>query len=183
VSATLGPENVRASILAGAVGLVIVMLFMAVRYRLPGLLADAALLIYALVVFAIFKIIPVTLTLPGIAGFILSIGMAVDANILIFERMKEELRAGRSIAAALDAGFARAWPSIRDSNVATMLSCAILWWFGSTFAASFIVGFATTLFIGVLISMLTAVLVSRTFLCLVLAGARPTHRAFFGADL
>ena len=183
VSATLGPENVRASILAGAVGLVIVMLFMAVRYRLPGLLADAALVIYALVVFAIFKIIPVTLTLPGIAGFILSIGMAVDANILIFERMKEELRAGRSIAAALDAGFARAWPSIRDSNVATMLSCAILWWFGSTFAASFIVGFATTLFIGVLISMLTAVLVSRTFLCLVLAGARPTHRAFFGADL
>lgn len=181
VSATLGPANVRASILAGAIGLGIVMLFMALRYRLPGLLADAALLIYALVVFALFKLIPVTLTLPGIAGFILSIGMAVDANILIFERMKEELRAGRSLGAAVESGFARAWPSIRDSNVTTMLTCAILWWFGTTFAASVIVGFATTLFIGVAVSMLTAITVSRTFLRLALSGARPARRLLFDA--
>ena len=130
-----------------------------------------------------FKIIPVTLTLAGIAGFILSIGMAVDANILIFERMKEELRGGRSISAAVDAGFSRAWPSIRDSNISTMITCAILYWFGSTFAASVIVGFATTLFIGVAISMLTAILVSRTFLRLVLAGTRTTNRALFGAGV
>jgi preprotein translocase subunit SecD len=141
------------------------------------------LLIYALVVFALFKLIPVTLTLAGIAAFILSIGMAVDANILIFERMKEELRLGRRLGAAIETGFGRAWPSIRDSNGTTMLTCAILWWFGSTFAASIIVGFATTLFIGVAISMLTAVLVSRTFLRLVLADAQPTHRALFGAGL
>jgi preprotein translocase subunit SecD len=183
VSATLGPSNVRASLVAGLVGLFIVVLFMAVYYRLPGLLADGALLIYALVVLATFKIIPVTLTLAGIAGFILSIGMAVDANILIFERMKEELRGGRSISAAVDAGFSRAWPSIRDSNISTMITCAILWWFGSTFAASIIVGFATTLFIGVAISMLTAILVSRTFLRLVLAGTRTTNRALFGAGV
>jgi preprotein translocase subunit SecD len=183
VSASLGPANVRASILAGAIGLLIVVLFMAVYYRLPGLLADAALLVYALVVFATFKLIPVTLTLAGFAGFILSIGMAVDANILIFERTKEELRAGRSIAAAVDAGFARAWPSIRDSNVSTMITCAILYWFGSTFAASIIVGFASTLFIGVLISMLTAIVVSRTFLHLVLDGTRTTNRALFGAEV
>jgi preprotein translocase subunit SecD len=183
VSATLGPDNVRASILAGVAGLVIVMLFMALHYGVPGLLADAALLIYALVVFALFKLIPVTLTLAGIAGFILSIGMAVDANILIFERMKEELRLGRTPGAAIETGFGRAWPSIRDSNSTTMLTCAILWWFGSTFAASIIAGFATTLFIGVTISMLTAVLVSRTFLRLVLADAQPTHRTLFGAGL
>jgi preprotein translocase subunit SecD len=183
VSATLGPSNVQASLVAGLVGLFIVVLFMAVYYRLPGLLADGALLIYALVVLATFKIIPVTLTLAGIAGFILSIGMAVDANILIFERMKEELRGGRSISAAVDAGFSRAWPSIRDSNISTMITCAILWWFGSTFAASIIVGFATTLFIGVAISMLTAIVVSRTFLRLVLAGTRTTNRALFGAGV
>ena len=183
VSATLGPSNVRASLVAGLVGLFIVMFFMAVYYRMPGLLADGALLIYALVVLATFKIIPVTLTLAGIAGFILSIGMAVDANILIFERMKEELRGGRSVSAAVDAGFSRAWPSIRDSNISTMITCAILWWFGSTFAASIIVGFATTLFIGVAISMLTAILVSRTFLRLVLAGTRTTNRALFGAGV
>src|ERR671935_1971085 len=175
VSATLGPENVRASILAGAVGLVIVMLFMALHYGVPGLVADAALLTYALVVLALFKLIPVTLTLAGIAGFILSIGMAVDANILIFERMKEELRLGRTLGAAIDAGFGRAWPSIRDSNSTTMLTCAILWWFGSTFAASIIVGFATTLFIGVAISMLTAVLVRRPLLRPGPAAVQPLH--------
>jgi len=184
VSSTLGPSNVRASVVAGIVGLFIVMLFMLVYYRLPGLLADCALIIYALVVFALFKLIGVTLTLAGIAGFILSVGMAVDANILIFERMKEELRAGRSIVAATDAGFARAWPSIRDSNISTMITCAILYWFGTNFAASVIVGFASTLFIGVAISMLTAIVVSRTFLRLVLSGGRTaTNRALFGAGV
>jgi len=185
VSASLGPANIRASLLAGVVGLFIVVLFMALYYRLPGLIADSALVIYALVAFATFKLIPVTLTLAGIAGFILSIGMAVDANILIFERMKEELRGGHSVAAAVDAGFSRAWPSIRDSNVSTMITCAILYWFGSTFGASIIVGFATTLFLGVALSMVTAILVSRTFLRLVLAGSgrRTANRALFGAGI
>jgi len=182
ISASLGPANVQASLLAGAVGLLIVMLFMAIYYRVPGLLADGALLIYALVALAVFKVIPVTFTLAGIAGFILSIGMAVDANILIFERLKEELRAGHSIGAAVDAGFSRAWPSIRDSNISTMITCGILWWFGSTFGASIIVGFATTLGLGVVISLLTAVLVSRTFLRLLVQGARPSNVRLFGAD-
>lgn len=164
VSATLGPANVQASIKAGVIGLFIVVLFMLIYYRLPGLLADVALLLYAAVVFALFKIIGVTLTLAGIAGFILSIGMAVDANVLIFERLKEELRAGRSLGAAIDAGFARAWTSIRDSNISTMLTCVVLFVFGQNFAASIIVGFATTLFLGVLVSMITAIFVTRTFL-------------------
>src|SRR5262249_62055789 len=131
-------------------------------YRAPGLLADVALLIYAAVTFALFRLIPVTLTLAGIAGFILSIGMAVDANILIFERMKEEIRAGRTLHGAIDAGFARAWTSIKDSNLSTLITCGILYWFGSTFGASIIQGFALTLAIGVIISPFTAVLVRPT---------------------
>ncbi len=182
ISASLGPSNVQASLLAGGVGLLIVIVFMAIYYRIPGILADVALIIYALVALAVFKVIPVTFTLAGIAGFILSIGMAVDANILIFERLKEELRAGHSIGAAVDAGFSRAWPSIRDSNISTMMTCVILWWFGSTFGASIIVGFATTLGLGVVISLLTAVLVSRTFLRLLVQGARPSNARLFGAD-
>ena len=154
----------RKSILAGAIGLGIVAGFMVLNYRLPGLLATLALVIYAAITFALFKTIPVVLTLAGIAGFILSIGMAVDANILIFERMKEELRAGRSLSAALEAGFARAWTSIRDSNVSTLITCAILYWFGATFGASIIQGFALTLALGVLVSMFTAIFVTRTLL-------------------
>src|SRR5205814_9860702 len=165
---------------AGLVGLFIVVLFMAVYYRLPGLLADGALLIYALVVLATFRVIPVTLTLAGIAGFILSIGMAVDANILIFERMKEEIRAGRSIRAALDAGFARAWTSIRDSNFSTLITCAILFWFGATFGASIIQGFALTLAIGVIVSLFTAILVSRTFLHVVVEAGALRDLRWFG---
>jgi protein-export membrane protein SecD len=114
--------------------------------------------------FALFKLIPVTLTLPGITGFLLSTGMAVDANILIFERMKEELRWGRSLGAAINAGFDRAWTSIRDSNLSTIITCVILYWFGSNFGASVVRGFAITLFIGVVISMFTAVTVTRTFI-------------------
>src|SRR5579871_257668 len=126
VSASLGPTYVHASIIAGLVGLGIVILFMLIYYRLPGLLADCALIIYALMVLAIFKLYPVTLTLAGIAGFILSIGMAVDANILIFERLKEELRSGKTLGAAIEAGFNRAWTSIRDSNISTMITCGVL---------------------------------------------------------
>ena len=164
VGPTLGQDSVRKSILAGAIGLGIVAGFMVLNYRLPGLLATLALVIYAAITFALFKTIPVVLTLAGIAGFILSIGMAVDANILIFERMKEELRAGRSLSAALEAGFARAWTSIRDSNVSTLITCAILYWFGATFGASIIQGFALTLALGVLVSMFTAIFVTRTLL-------------------
>ena len=170
VGPTLGQDSVRKSITAGAIGLSVVFLFMLVYYRFPGFLADLALAIYALLNFAIYKFgLPplfdyVTLTLPGIAGFLLSTGMAVDANILIFERMKEELRDGRSLGAAIEAGFNRAWTSIRDSNISTILTCAILFYFGSTFGASMVKGFALTLIIGVMTSMFTAVTVTRTFI-------------------
>ena len=172
VGPTLGADSLNRSLIAGAVGLGIVVLFMLIYYRLPGLMANLALITYALVVFSLFKLIPVVITVPGIAGFILSIGMAVDANILIFERMKEELRAGKTVGAALDAGFRRAWTSIRDSNVSTLITTVILFWFGSSFGASIIMGFALTLAIGVLVSMFTAYVVSRTFL-----------RLFVGSDI
>lgn len=170
IGPTLGRDSVNRSLTAGAIGLIIVVLFMLLYYRLPGLLADIALVIYALIVFAIYKFgIPglfpyVTLTLPGIAGFILSVGMAVDANILIFERMKEELRSGRTLSMAVESGFARAWPSIRDSNISTLITCGILLWFGTTFGASIVAGFALTLMVGVLISLFTAITVTRTLL-------------------
>ncbi|MEW5721011.1 MAG: protein translocase subunit SecD, partial [Chloroflexota bacterium] len=174
IGPTLGRDSVSRSITAGAIGLVIVVLFMLLYYRLPGFLADVALTIYALIVFAIYKFgVPgvfdyVTLTLPGIAGFILSVGMAVDANILIFERMKEELRSQRPLYMAVEFGFQRAWPSIRDSNISTLITCAILLWFGLSFGASVVAGFALTLAIGVLVSLFTAIVVTRTFLRLVL---------------
>ena len=168
VGPTLGQDSVRKSINAGVIGLLVVIVFMLLYYRLPGVLADFALIIYALLVFALFKLIPVTLTLPGIAGFVLSVGMAVDANILIFERMKEELRGGRALRSAIDIGFARAWPSIRDSNASTLITCVILFWFGSNFGASIVKGFALTLAIGVLVSLFTAITVTRTFLHLVM---------------
>jgi protein-export membrane protein SecD len=164
IGPSLGQESVQKSIRAGTVGLLIVLLFMLIYYRLLGFLADLALITYALINFAAFKLIPVTLTLPGITGFLISTGMAVDANILIFERMKEELRAGRSLSAAIRAGFDRAWTSIRDSNISTFITCAILYYFGSSFGASIVKGFAVTLFLGVAISMFTAIIVTRTFI-------------------
>ncbi|MBI3964896.1 MAG: protein translocase subunit SecD [Chloroflexi bacterium] len=164
VGPTLGQESIQKSILAGAIGLAIVALFMISNYGIAGVVADLALVIYAIITFALFKTIPVTLTLAGIAGFILSIGMAVDANILIFERMREELRNGRTFASAIEAGFDRAWTSIRDSNISTLITCAILFWFGLNFGSSLIRGFALTLALGVLVSMFTAITVSRTFL-------------------
>lgn len=164
VGPTLGQDSVAKSTRAGIIGVIIVLLFMLVYYRLHGVVADIALLIYALVTFALFKLIPVTLTLAGVAGFLFSVGTAVDANILIFERMKEELRQGKRFSSAIQAGFARAWTSIRDSNLSTLIMCAILYWFGSNFGASMVKGFAVTLFLGVLVSMFTAITVTRTII-------------------
>lgn len=160
ISATLGEQFLRQSIFAGAVAVLLVMAFMIIHYRLPGVVASGALIYYALVVLAIFRLVPVTLTLAGIAGFVLSVGMAVDANILIFERTKEELRAGKSLPAAVEAGFNRAWNSILDSNVSSLITATILFLFGS----SVIRGFGLVLIIGVLISMFSAITVTRTIL-------------------
>ena len=183
ISATLGEEAIDKSIIAGIVGLGLVVLFMIVYYRLPGVLASVALIIYATITYAIFKLVPVTLTLAGIAGFILSIGMAVDANVLIFARLKEELRSGKTLAAAVEAGFDHAWPSIRDSNVATLITCAILFWFGATFGgASIIQGFALTLAIGVIVSLFTAITVTRTFLRLIVGTGLSRSRWAFMLD-
>jgi protein-export membrane protein SecD len=170
IGATLGAESIAASIQAGAIGVSIVLLFMLIYYRLPGGLADIALIIYALLNFAIFKWLGVTLTLPAITGFLLSTGMAVDANILVFERIKEEIRRGLHLEEAVEIGFSRAWTSIRDSNIATLVICFILFSFGRNFGASIVQGFALTLAIGVLISMFTAVIVTRTFVRLVIGG-------------
>ena len=164
VGPTLGQDSLRKSLIAGIIGLIVIMLFMIIYYRLPGLVASLALATYALISLALFRLIPVTLTMSGIAGFVLSIGMAVDANILIFERMKEELRAGRTLTNAIDLGWRRAWLSIRDSNISTLITCAILFWFGSNFGASIVKGFAFTLALGVLVSLFTAVVVTRHFL-------------------
>ena len=168
IGATLGELSVEASVRAGAIGVAVVLLFMLIYYRLPGLLADLALILYAIANVAVFMAIPVTLTLPAITGFLLSTGMAVDANILVFERMKEELRSGSTLREAILTGFDRAWTSIRDSNIATLVICLVLWSFGRSFGASAVQGFALTLAIGVLISMFTAVIVTRTFVRLVL---------------
>lgn len=168
IGPTLGQDSLQKSLIAGIIGISIVMLYMALYYRLPGVVADLALLVYLLISLAIFKFIPITLTLPGIAGFVLSVGVAVDANILIFERMKEELRSGKPLRPAIDAGWRRAWPSIRDSNISTLITCIILFWFGSTFGASIVKGFSLTLAIGVGVSMFTAIVVTRTFLHLIL---------------
>lgn len=160
VGPTLGQDSIRRSLWAAIVGLVLVLIFMAIYYRLPGLLADLSLVIYALLTLAVFNIFGVTLTLPGIAGFILSIGMAVDANVLIFERTREELRSGKTLYRSVESGFYRAFSSILDSNVTTLIACAALFWFG----AGLVKGFALTLAIGVVISMFTAVTCSRTLL-------------------
>ncbi|MFQ5925790.1 MAG: preprotein translocase subunit SecD, partial [Dehalococcoidia bacterium] len=164
VDPTLGAESLEKSLMAGIIGLALLLLFMIVYYRLSGVLACIALLIYGAIVLTIFKLWPVTLTLAGIAALILSIGIAVDANVLIFERMKEEIRSGRTLGAAIETGFNRAWPAIRDSNISTLITCAILLWFGSRFGAAPVMGFALTLGIGVLVSMFTAIIVTRTFL-------------------
>ncbi len=160
VGASLGSESVNKSLAAGIFGLILVIIFMLAYYRLPGLLAIMALGVYVALNLMFFKLIPVTLTLAGIAGFILSIGMAVDANVLIFERLKEELRAGRESSSAVDEGFRRAWSSVRDSNISSLITCVILYWFGS----SLVKGFAFTLALGILLSMFSAVTITRQLL-------------------
>jgi preprotein translocase subunit SecD len=164
VDALLGSESLARSLLAGLVGLGLVMIFMMAYYRMAGVVASLALVFYAVIVMAIFKLVPITLTLPHIGGFILSIGMAVDANVLIFERMKEELRIGRTLASSMEVGFTRAWPAIRDGNVSTIITCGVLLWFGSRLGGGLINGFALSLFIGVAVSMFTALVVSRNLL-------------------
>jgi preprotein translocase subunit SecD len=167
VSATLGEDSVNASVIAGIVGLTVVVLFMLLYYRLPGFLAVVALMIYTAITFALYKLIPVTLTSAGIAGFILSIGVAVDANVLIFARLKEELRKGKGLRPAIEAGFEEAWPAIRDSSVATLITSTILFLFGNSFGVSIVTGFALTLGLGIIISLFTAVVVTRTLLRLI----------------
>ena len=160
VDPTLGEQFLNQSLFAGFVAIALVIAFMLIHYRLPGLIASGALIYYALLVYALFRLVPVTLTLAGIAGFVLSVGMAVDANILIFERTKEEMRLGKSLPAAIEAGFHRAWNSILDSNVSSLITALILFMFGS----SVIRGFGLVLIIGVLVSMFTAIVVTRTVL-------------------
>jgi preprotein translocase subunit SecD len=176
ISPTLGQEFLQRSLVAGLIGIALVMLFMILHYRLPGLVAAGALVYYALVVLAIFRLIPVTLTLAGIAGFVLSVGMAVDANILIFERTKEEMRLGKSLSQAVEAGFSRAWNSIFDSNIASLITASILYFFGS----SVIQGFALVLIIGVLVSMFSAITVTRTILRLVVDRGWARRAALYG---
>jgi preprotein translocase subunit SecD len=160
IGATLGQTSLQASLVAGVLGFLVIMIFMVVLYGRLGVIASVALTIYSLLVLSLFRLIPVTLTLAGIAGFILSVGIAVDANILIFERMKEELRRGRSMVAAIDLGFSRAWPSIRDSNISSLITSGVLFYFGT----GVIRGFAVTLALGILVSMFSAIFVTRTFL-------------------
>jgi preprotein translocase subunit SecD len=159
------------------------MAFMVLYYRLPGALACAALFVYTCLTLAVFKLWPVTVTSAGMAAFVLSVGMAVDANILIFERMKEELRIGRSLVGAIDAGFNRAWTSIRDSNISTLITCFILYWFGNQFGASLVKGFALTLALGVLVSMFSAIIVTRTFLHALVGTPVMRHLWLFGSDV
>lgn len=179
VGATLGQESLQKSLLAGLIGFALVALFMILYYRIPGLLSVIALGLYVAFVLALFKLIPVTLTLAGLAGFIMTMGMAVDANVLIFERLKEELKAGRSLANAIDEGFKRAWTSIRDGNLTTIIAALILFWFSS----SVIKGFALTLFIGVLLSMFSAIAVTRIFLQLVATWRWKRHLGWFATGI
>ena len=176
VGPTLGADSISKSKMAGIIGIAAVMIFMIVYYHVPGLIADIALIIYSLILFSLFKVIPVTLTLAGIAGFILSIGMAVDANILIFERTKEELKAGRTLFTAINTGFDRAFSSIFDSNMSTIITCAILYFLGT----SIVKGFALTLALGVIVSMFTAITVTKNFMHLIFGTGSLKHPSWFG---
>jgi preprotein translocase subunit SecD len=183
VSATLGANFIRLAWLAGLIGIILVMLFMIIYYRLPGFISSLALVFYGVVILAIFKLWPVTLSLAGLGGFVVSIGMAVDANVLIFERLKEELRAGRTMGAAVEAGFTRAWRAILDSNVTTIIACVILIWLASSIIASAqVMGFAVVLLIGVIISMFTAIIFTRTMLRLFIHGTLGKRPELFTAD-
>lgn len=179
IGPVLGEASLRQSLIAGAIGFALVALFMILYYRLPGFLAVIAVIIYAMISFAIYKLIPVTLSLPGIAGFLLATGSALDANILIFERLKEELRNGRNLTQAVELGWKRAWSSIRDSNIAAIITSAILFIFGSAYGASIVKGFAVTLSLGVVVSLFTAVFIVRTFLNIAVGFVNPARRNFW----
>ncbi len=178
VGATLGSQSIQKSVAAGLIGFLIVALFMIIYYRLPGVLAVLALSIYTFLSLALFKVFGITLTLAGIAGFILSVGMAVDANILIFERMKEELRKGKTLQLAVEDGFKRAWLSVRDSNFSSLITTLILAYFGS----SIIRGFAITLALGIIVSMFTAITVTRTFLRLLVGHNFLVKHSLYGVS-
>lgn len=175
IGPTLGEDSLQKSLLAGAIGMAIVILFMGIYYRLPGITADLSILLYAAILFAVFKFLGVTLTLPGIAGIMLSTGSALDANILVFERLKEELRGGRVLGQAFDQSWSRAWPSIRDSNIAALITSAILFWFGNTFGATIVKGFSLTLAIGVVISLFSSLYITRSLLALALHLFKPKN--------
>ena len=164
IGATLGEDSLKKSLMAGIIGSAMVVLFMIAYYRFSGLVACLALVVFVVLNLAIFKLIPVVLTLPGIAGFIVSIGMGVDGNVLVAERLKEELRRGRTLGAAIEEGFRQSWSAIFDANVTVFIACAVLYWLGNTFGNFLVIGFATTLFIGTALSMFTQVVVTRTFL-------------------
>ncbi|MEN4100752.1 MAG: protein translocase subunit SecD [Anaerolineaceae bacterium] len=182
IGATLGQDSLNKSLQAGIIGFGLVILFMIIYYRLPGALAIAAILNYGLIVLALFKLIPVTLTLPGIAGFLLSTGGALDANILMFERLKEELRSGRTLSQAADLAWKRAWPSIRDSNIATLITSLILFWFGSAYGATIVKGFALTLALGMAVSLFSAIFVTRTLISVSVDLVKPENQyKWFGA--
>lgn len=179
IGPTLGADSLNKSLIAGLIGMTIVALFMIIYYRLPGIVAVLSILIYAAIALAVFKWFHFTLTLPGIAGFLLSTGAALDANILIFERMKEELRNGRNLSQAVDQGWTRAWSSIRDSNLSAIITAVILFWFGSSFGATIVKGFSLTLALGVLISLFTAIYITRTFLALFVKTFKPENLEFW----
>lgn len=176
VGATLGADSIRSSIIAGLFGLLLVLVFMIAYYRLLGVVADVALVVYGVITIALFSLLGVTLTLPGIAGFILSIGIAVDANVLIFERTKEELALGKTLYKSVEAGFNRAWTSILDSNVTTLISCATLFWLGS----GLVKGFAVTLAVGVVVSMFTAITCSRALILALISYPNLRQPSFYG---
>ena len=181
IGPTLGEDSLQKSLTAGLIGMIIVILFMVIYYRLPGIVAAISILFYGAIAFAIFKYFHFTLTLPGIAGFLLSTGAALDANILIFERLKEELRNGRNLVQAMDQGWSRAWSSIRDSNLSAIITSLILYWFGSTFGATIVKGFSLTLALGVAISLFTAIYVTRTLLTNVVRSFKPQNlETWFG---
>ena len=175
IGPTLGEDSLQRSLLAGMIGFAIVILFMGLYYRLPGITANISILMYAVILFAVFKLIGVTMTLPSIAGIMLSTGSALDANILVFERFKEELRSGRPLRQAFDLAWSRALPSIRDSNIAAIITALILLWFGSAFGATIVKGFSITLMIGILISLFSSLYITKTILAQVLTTFKPEN--------
>ena len=182
VGPSLGGQSIKRSLIAGIVGLATVALFMIIFYRLPGLLSVVALLIYTAVSVCAFKLFGVTMTLAGIAGFILSIGMAVDANVLIFARLRDELRVGHTLGRAVEQAFRNAFPSIRDSNTSTLITCAILWYFGNQTGTSLMTGFAITLAIGVIVSLLTAITITRNFMRITISSGRVRDPWYLGIE-